>query len=93
MSISINTADYIKTKNVEIDGVEFKVTPLSTADSLALVSLSEDMTKEGSGKVESTKKLLDIMYSIYDDQEKARQLLGKLPMAAMIDITRRVMED
>lgn len=48
MTISINTSEYSKNKNVEIDGVPFTVRPMTTADTLALMALERESKEKKS---------------------------------------------
>lgn len=93
MTISINTSEYTKEREVEIDGVGFKMRPLTSAESLALTQFQRDVKKAKNEKaVELLEKMLDLMYGLYDQPERAREVLGKLPPDAIFEIYSKVMK-
>lgn len=92
MSIQINTANYIKLKNVEIDGVEFSVRPLNSAETLRITAMQRDMTLHESKAPELLQEMVDIMIGLFDNRQKAREIMGNLPLDAVMDIYQKIME-
>lgn len=93
MTISIATSDYIKYKEVIIDGVKLGLRMMNSAESLEVLSIQRKAQKEGSNDDRLLRRLLDIFFNLYDDPEKAHKLLDGLPQQAVGDIYKRVMED
>lgn len=92
MTFSINTSEYIKYKEVIIDGEKLGLRMLNSAESLAVASLQRECAEDGSDKMALLTKLIDMVFNLFDNPEKARELLGALSVDALFDIYKRVME-
>lgn len=102
MTITINTLDYIKTKEAEINGITFKVRQMSSAETIAYMELSTEMAqlqdiKEVNSKtVETVKtlleKALDLFTKCFDKQEEAKEIFGVVPMDKWLDILNQIMK-
>lgn len=95
MSISISTTSYTKQIPVEIDGVDFKVTPMSSAQTIAYINLCEDLDKaQETEKIKSViKQLEEILYSVFDKPEEARKVLAKVPIQGVFDIYQKIVAE
>lgn len=92
MTISINTSEYIKYKEVIIDGVKLGLRMMNSAETLALMSLQREIKEKDANQTEIVERLVEMFFNLYDNPEKARGLLGKLSIDALSDIYKRVME-
>lgn len=92
MTISINTSEYVKTKDVIIDGAEFKFSPLTTAQTVKLAVL-QATSKKPEKQAEALAELLELLYSTFTPADKAREILGKLPVDAVMQILEKVSQD
>lgn len=93
MSINISTSDYLKGKDVTIDGVDFKVRAVNSSESIALINIGEQMKKaENDTKAieKSLKQSADIFFGLFDDEEKARKMLGDLSMEVQWEIYNKI---
>lgn len=90
--ININTSELIKYKKAIIDGAELGFRVLSSAETLEILELQEQVK---TGKVEQAttiKRLLEIVFSACDQPERAKEILAGLAFDAVLDIYRRVIE-
>lgn len=92
MTISINTSEYVKTKDVIIDGAGFKFSPLTTAQTAKLAVL-QATSKKPAKQAEALAELLELLYSTFTPADKAREILGKLPVDAVMQILEKVSQD
>lgn len=92
MGISINTSDYIKIKTATIDGVQFTVSPLNTAQSLKMARLQEELSKGGETTTNAVEQLLNLIFDCFDKKDEAKRILGDLPLDAIADIYKKIME-
>lgn len=95
MSISINTSEYTKSKPIEIDGKKLNIRQMSSAETINLSNLGNEMKKSSSkSDPETSAKLLaemsDIYFGLYDDKELAKKLLSPLSYEAWWDIYNKV---
>lgn len=95
MSVSISTSVYTKQINAEIDGVEFKVTPMSTAQTLSYVDLCDELKEarnigDLARAKDAIKNLSDILYSVFDKPDEARKVLEKVPIEGVLEIYQRI---
>lgn len=91
MTISISTEDYIKYIPVTIDGVNFGIRKLNSAETLEVAAMQREMNEGKSDAANVIKQLTDIFFSLYDHPEKAREVLGKLSVDSLADIYAKVM--
>lgn len=87
MTISINTSDYIKTYPAIIDGVELTMREATTSEAIAIAELQEQAK---AGKTETAPKMLDIVFSMFDKPEKAKEILGNLPLEALYKVLEQI---
>ena len=97
MSISISTSDYKKTKSVEIDGVLFNVRPMNSSETIALMSIKDEISGLENGEnvenaTKAIKKMEDIFFAVFDKEKEARKVLGDLGIEAWFDIYAKIME-
>ena len=97
MSISISTSDYKKVKQVEIDGVKFEVRPMNSSETLALMSVKDEISgienaDNSELALKSINKIEEIYFSLFDKPEKAKKVLGGLGMDAWFEIYNKIME-
>lgn len=95
MSVSISTSVYTKQITAEIDGVEFKVTPMSTAQTLSYVDLCDELKEarnigDLTRAKEAIKNLSDILYSVFDKPDEARKVLEKVPIEGVLEIYQKI---
>lgn len=90
--ITINTSEIIKYKPAVIDGVELGARPLSSAETLEIMGLQDAVTKEGSDKADIMRRLVRMVFDAFDKPEEAAKVLGGLPVNAVFDIYKRIME-
>lgn len=92
MTISINTSEYIKYKEVIIDGQKLGLRMMNSAETLSLASLQRELQEKDVNQPDIMRRLVDMFFNLYDDSDKARELLGKLSIDALSDIYKKVME-
>ena len=97
MSISISTSDYKKVKQVDIDGTKFEVRPMNSSETLALMSVKDEITGIENGEnaesaLKAMQKIEDIFFGIFDKPEKAKKVLGSLGIEAWFEIYNKIME-
>lgn len=96
MSISISTSDYVKTKPVTIDSVDFNVRQLTASEYVAVMALAEEFKtaeKDDYSKIaEVIKKTREIYVGIFDNKKKAEKILEKLEIDAIANIYSKVFE-
>lgn len=95
MSVSISTSVYTKQITAEIDGVEFKVTPMSTAQTLSYVDLCDELKEarnvgDLARAKDAIKNLSDILYSVFDKPDEARKVLEKVPIEGVLEIYQKI---
>lgn len=90
--ITINTSEVIKYKEAIIDGVELGVRALSSAETLEIMDLQEKVKNENSNRSEIMRRLVDMVFDAFDKPDKAREIMGTLPVDAIFDIYKRIME-
>lgn len=95
MSVSISTSVYTKQITAEIDGVEFKVTPMSSAQTLSYVDLCDELkearnTNDLTRVKEAIKNLSDILYGVFDKPDEARKVLAKVPIEGILEIYQKI---
>lgn len=94
MSVSISTADYTKQIVGRIDGVEFTVTPMSSAQTIEYIELCEELGKaEGERPKEILKRLDEIMFSVFDKPDEARKVLEKVPIEGVFQIYQKIISE
>lgn len=101
MTISINTSDYIKTKDAEINGVLFKVRAMNSAESIAYMELTQEMAalkdvddidEKAIQKVaKALEKALDLFTKCFDKQDEAKKLFENVPMDQWLEIHSKIM--
>lgn len=95
-NISISTSNYTKQIPAEIDGVPFKVTPMSSSQAIAYLNLCDDLdvTAKNGNDAEKTKniieKLDEVLFSVFDQPDKAREVLAKVPIEGVIEIYQKI---
>lgn len=92
MTISIATSDYIKYKEVIIDGVKLGLRMMNAAETLNLAALQRELQEKNTNQSDIVGSLVDMFFSLYNKPDKARELLGNLPIDALSDIYKRVMK-
>jgi len=95
MSVSISTSVYTKQITAEIDGVEFKVTPMSSAQTLSYVDLCDELkeaksTNDPTRVKEAIRNLNDILFSVFDKPDEARKVLAKVPIEGVLEIYQKI---
>lgn len=95
MSVSISTSVYTKQITAEIDGVEFKVTPMSSAQSISYVDLCDELAEAKASRElarikEAIKKLDEILFSVFDKPDEARKVLVKVPIEGVLEIYQKI---
>ena len=98
MSISISTSEYKTTKTAEIDGVEFKVRPMSSAEALAFTQIGEDLkelTAENKNMeaIEKVNQLGNLFFGLFEPEAKARKILEPLSYDAWFEIYGKIMNE
>ena len=98
MSITINTSEYTKTKDSTIDGVKLTIRPMSSAETISLMSLGEEIKEiQKSGDqnkaMKSLDKLSEMYFKLYNDPKKAKELLSGLGFEDWFDIYTKVMNE
>ena len=98
MTYSINTSKYTAKKAVEINGVSFKVRRITTDEQFLISDLQAEL--EALGKNPSTKEAKplyekgeDMIFSMFDDQAKAREVLNGLDLMALAEVYKDIMEN
>lgn len=101
MTISINTSDYTNTKNVKIDGIDFKVRPMNSSETLAYMQVAQSLSSisEKEPDIEDIKKadkavsdILDIFCSIFDKPEEAKAIFKNVPSDKYFEIYDKIMK-
>lgn len=92
MTININTSEYTTYKKAIIDGIELGVRAMSTAETLEVASLQEQLSSSGKDKGITISRFLDILFNLFDKPDKARKILSNLPADAIADVYKRIME-
>lgn len=90
--ITINTSEIIKYKKAIIDGVELGIRALSSAETLEIVDLQEQIKDKDANGVEIMKRLMEMVFGAFDKPDEAKKVLKDLPFDAIMDIYKRVME-
>lgn len=97
MAVSINTSDYIKTKNVEIDGEKFIFQPMTTSKYLAYLEMQGDLknltAKKPEEVGEALEKVLDTLFSLFDKPARVKELLGEVPPDQIEKLVSKLMGD
>ena len=98
MSVSISTSVYTKQIIAEIDGVEFKVTPMSSAQTISYVELCDELKEARvSGELsrikEAIKNLNNILFSVFDKPDEARKVLEKVPIEGVLEIYQKIVNE
>lgn len=101
MSINISTSDYTQSKEVTIDGVDFKVRPMNSSESIALMnyarfanSIDKDTKDFDSVQefVNEYKRIQDMYFNLFDKPEKARKILADLSFESLMAIYDKIMK-
>lgn len=96
MTISINTSDYIKTKDVEFNGEKFKFYPMTTSKYLAYLEIQKKMQSQKKddtkGTLEAAEDALEIIYSLFDDPKRVKEILEPVPLTEIHKIITILME-
>lgn len=102
MTISINTSDYIKTQDAEINGVIFKVRAMTSAETIAYMELTQEMAsmagiKEIDQKAikkvsDSLDRSLDLFTKCFTPQDKAKELFENVPIERWLEIYNKIMK-
>lgn len=101
MTISINTSDYTNTKNVKIDGIDFKVRPMNSSETIAYMQVAQTLESISSENpdMETIKKadkaisdILNIFCSIFDKPEEAKAIFKNVPSEKYFEIYDAIMK-
>lgn len=92
MPVSINTSELVTYKKAIIDGVELGVRPLSSAETLEILNLQEESQKDGADQTQVVKRLTELAFGVYDNPEKAKEIMSCLSFASIMDIYKRILE-
>lgn len=90
--ININTSEFVQYKKAIIDGEELGFRIPSSAETLELIDLKEQATDSKENQAKAVSRLLDILFSMCDKPDKAREILANLPVEAVMNIYNRVIE-
>ncbi len=90
MTISINTSEYTKYKEVEIDGELLKIRPMNSAETLALMQMQKVSKENGA---EALEKMINLFMGLFDKPERAKELLKNLSVDALAEIYQKVMAE
>lgn len=90
--VNISTSEFIKYKPAIIDGVELGFRIPNSAETLELIELQEQTNKDKTNRSKSVSRLVDIVFNLCDQPDKAREILSDLPVEAVMDIYTRVIE-
>ena len=97
MSVNITTSEYNNTKTATIDGVEFEVRPMSSSEYLTIINISKDMKNMAKDDVDTLGDLLktieDMYFSLFNDPDQAKKVLGHLSVDAWMDIYNKIVKD
>lgn len=96
MTYSINTIKYTARKVVDINGSIFKVRRLTTDEQFKLSELQEGAKNPKLSTAEA-RKFYDagtsIFFDVFDDSEKAREVLKEISLTDLADIYKDIMEN
>ena len=90
MTISINTSEYTKYKEAEIDGELLKIRPMNSAETLALMQMQKVSKENGA---EALEKMINLFMGLFDKPERAKELLKNLSVDALAEIYQKVMAE
>ena len=93
MSITINTSEYTKTKEIEIDGHKLHIRQMSSAETINLSNLGTEIKKkkqDSDAAVKMIKEMSEMYFGLYDDKELAEKLLSPLSYDAWWEIYNKV---
>ena len=90
MTISINTSEYTKYKEVEIDGELLKIRPMNSAETLALMQMQKVSKENGA---EALEKMINLFMGLFDKPERAKELLKNLSVDALAEIYQKMMAE
>lgn len=90
MTISTNTSEYTKYKEVEIDGELLKIRPMNSAETLALMQMQKVSKENGA---EALEKMINLFMGLFDKPERAKELLKNLSVDALAEIYQKVMAE
>ena len=93
MTITINTLEYTKVKHVEIDGVNFTVRPMNSAETMAITAMQRSSVDTNADAVKMLEGILEIYFGLFDNPEKAKEVLKDLPVDALISIYQKIMAE
>lgn len=65
MSVSINTKDFVKTKKVQIDGMDWEFIAPGAGLSLELSRLAREITENKDATTEEQTKMIETMFEYY----------------------------
>ena len=95
MSITISTSDYTQAKAAVIDSVNFKVRPMTSSVAIAITNLGSELEKAGKDtkKIEKNlQEMKDLLFGLFDNQEKARKVLDGLEVDSIYQIYDTIMK-
>lgn len=96
MTYSINTIKYTARKVVDINGSIFKVRRFTTDEQFKLSELQE-AAKNPKLNTAEARKVYDagtsIFFDVFDDSEKAREVLKEISLTDLADIYKDIMEN
>lgn len=95
MTISINTSEYTKTKEIVIDGTTLHIRPMSSAETLKLSNFGSQLKEfqvEGNQKevLVLFDELSKMYFGLFDKPEVAKKLLSPLSYEAWFEIYGKV---
>lgn len=97
MTYSINTSKYTAKKAVDINGTIFKVRKITTDEQFMIYDLQAKLKNIGPDSVEEARTLYgkgeDLIYSMFDDEKKAREVLKGLDLTSLADLYKDIMEN
>ena len=98
MSVSISTSDYTKKINAEIDGINFVITPMSSAQTIAYVNLCDELANEQKkNNIDRVKQIMEeinnSIFSVFDKPDEARKVLEKVSIDGVFQIYQRIVQE
>lgn len=97
MTYSINTSKYTTKKAVDINGTIFKVRKITTDEQFMVYDLQAKLKNIAPDSVEEARSLYDkgedLIYSMFDDEKKAREVLKGLDLTSLADLYKDIMEN
>lgn len=100
MSITISTSDYTQQKEVTIDGVDFKVRPMNSSESISLMNYARFASSISADEkdidnvqefVKEYERIQEMYFNLFDKPEKAKKLLSDLSFESLMNIYQKIM--